>query len=466
MLETIHLYHTNDLHSHFENWPQTAQFIKKKRQEHEQNGEQMILVDIGDHADRFHLITEATKGQANVDMLNDLQYDAVTIGNNEGITFSHEDLDALYKRADFPVVLSNIYNEFNERPEWVTPYHFIQLKNGMKLCLLGVTVFYEKFYKLLGWKVTDPFQSLVHTVNQVKDKADIIVLLSHLGISDDEIIAQEFLDIQLILGGHTHHVLENGKEINQTLLAGAGKYGQYVGHVKLDFHAQEKLLVSKTAMLHSMEREETCKETEVWLATQYQKSEELLSEPVVVLHEDLSLDWFQDSAFPSLMASAIREWCEGEVSMVNAGMLLEPLKSGVVTKKDLHRICPHPINPCKVEIKGDVLQEVIIQSREKRMEALQLKGLGFRGKVMGRMVFDGIEVSTVTLSDGKEHVNKIIVNGEPIDLDRIYSVATVDMFTLGPLYPEISHAKKKTYYMPEMLRDLLAWKLRKIPYNE
>jgi 2',3'-cyclic-nucleotide 2'-phosphodiesterase (5'-nucleotidase family) len=160
-----------------------------------------------------------------------------------------------------------------------------------------------------------------------------------------------------------------------------------------------------------------------------------------------------------LLVRAIREWCDGEVAMVNSGMLLEPLCKGPVTKKDLHRICPHPINPCKVNLKGDVLKEVIIQAREEKMEHLKLKGLGFRGKVMGRMVFDGIEVRSEKLVDGKHHVTDVLVHGMPIDPERVYSVATVDMFTLGPLYPEISHAEKKIFYMPELLRDLLAWKL-------
>ena len=294
MLEKIHLYHTNDLHSHFENWPKIVQFLKKKKEWHEQNNEQMVLLDIGDHADRFHPITEATKGKANVTLMNKLQYDAVTIGNNEGITFSHEDLNTLYEDATFPVVLSNLYTELGERPPWVSPFQILTLHNGMKLAILGVTVFYEKFYELLGWKIKDPFQSLLETVNQVKEKADIIVLLSHLGISDDEIIAREFPDIDIIIGGHTHHVLQNGTKINETLVAGAGKYGQYVGHISLTIDSEQKALVDRVASLYSMEEQkEICQETEAWLEQTLTVSNAMLSEVVGVLHEDLELDWFQ-----------------------------------------------------------------------------------------------------------------------------------------------------------------------------
>ncbi|PGT85374.1 bifunctional UDP-sugar hydrolase/5'-nucleotidase [Bacillus sp. AFS040349] len=460
MLETVHLYHTNDLHSHFENWPAIVQFLKDKKAWHDQQNEQMILLDIGDHSDRFHPITEATKGKANVSLLNQLNYDAVTIGNNEGITFSHEDLDSLYEHATFPVILSNLYTELGERPNWVVPYHIITLNSGTRIALLGVTVFYEKFYELLGWKIKDPFQSLLETVEQVKEQCDVIVLLSHLGISDDEIIAKEFPDIDVIIGGHTHHVLKEGMELHNTLIAGAGKYGQYVGHISLSFHLDNKKLHSYKASLFPMEDQKiVCDETELLLQESSIQADNTLSEVIGVSKNGLTLDWYQESEFPKLLVQSIKEWCNGEVAMVNSGILLEPLKKGAVTRKDLHRICPHPINPCKVYLKGDVLKEVIVQSRDEKMEHLKLKGLGFRGKVMGRMVFDGIEVNMETLDDGKDHVTEIFINGKPISHERIYAVATIDMFTLGPLYPEISHAEKKVFFMPELLRDLLAWKL-------
>ncbi|WP_282034660.1 bifunctional metallophosphatase/5'-nucleotidase [Metabacillus indicus] len=458
MAETIHLYHTNDLHSYFENWPKVAHYLKRMKKEHAEDGEEMLLVDVGDHLDRVHPITEATNGKTNVELLNGLEYDAVTIGNNEGITLPHDALDTLYDRAAFPVILSNLYTESGERPRWVEPYKIFSFTNGTRAAVLGVSVFYEKFYQLLGWKVTDPFQSLRETLELIKDQADIIILLSHLGINDDELLAAEFPEIDVILGAHTHHVLEKGKLVNNVLLTGAGKNCSLIGHVA--FSVDGGNLFSKTANVISVGAEPECEEVKEFLDAERKKSDEILSEEVTVLDRDLTLDWFGPSDFTALLASAVKEWCKGDVSMVNAGLLLEPLQAGSVTRKDLHRICPHPINPCKVQLKGDVLKEVIAESRTEKIEQLRLKGLGFRGKVMGRMIFDGIEVRSEEKSDGLNHITGILIQGEPLDPDRTYEVATVDMFTLGVLYPSIYHAEKKTYYMPEMLRDVLAWKLK------
>ena len=85
---TIHIYHTNDVHSHFENWPQINHFLSQRKQQAADNGEACFLFDIGDHIDRSHPFTEGTEGKGNNELLNEAGYDAVTIGNNEGITMS------------------------------------------------------------------------------------------------------------------------------------------------------------------------------------------------------------------------------------------------------------------------------------------------------------------------------------------------------------------------------------------
>ncbi|MCD7036269.1 bifunctional metallophosphatase/5'-nucleotidase [Metabacillus sp. GX 13764] len=459
-MEKVHIYHVNDLHSHFENWPKIASFLNRRKKEHDLAGEAYYVFDIGDHTDRFHPLTEASLGKINIKCLNELHFDAATIGNNEGITLPHDALDSLYDEAEFPVILSNLYDLNGSRPKWAKPYELIELgKTGITAAVLGVTVFYEEFYRMLGWQLKDPFESLKEVLQEVKGKAEYIILLSHVGITDDEAIAARFPEIDLILGSHTHHLLEKGRRVSNTLLCGAGKYGRYVGHVELD---ADKGKINETASVWLMEEEENDEKTEAELQAFAAESAKTLDQPAAFVKEELTLDWFDDSPLGTLLADALKEWCGGEVAMVNAGMLLEPLPEGPVTIGDLHRICPHPINPCKVELKGQVIREVILQAISKDMEELKLKGLGFRGKIMGKMVFSGIEVETEVLEDGERHVKSIMACGKPLDPERVYAVATVDMYTLGPLYPEIGRAKKKRFFMPEFLRDLLAWKLKKV----
>ena len=86
MQEHIFFYYTNDFHSYFEQWPKVADFLKGKQRIHTQLEQDYYIVDIGDHIDRVHPIAEASLGKENITLLNALRYDAVTLGNNEGIT--------------------------------------------------------------------------------------------------------------------------------------------------------------------------------------------------------------------------------------------------------------------------------------------------------------------------------------------------------------------------------------------
>ncbi|MCM3231452.1 5'-nucleotidase C-terminal domain-containing protein, partial [Bacillus altitudinis] len=108
---------------------------------------------------------------------------------------------------------------------------------------------------------------------------------------------------------------------------------------------------------------------------------------------------------------------------MHAGVLLEALEAGVITKGDIHRVCPHPINPCVVELTGRQLEETVKRAFTKELRQLELKGFGFRGKVLGQMIFTGIEVDVTA-----ESVHSITILGEKLRADQIYSIATLDMY--------------------------------------
>jgi 5'-nucleotidase len=446
----LHIYHTNDIHSHFEQWPKIVHYIEEKKQYHQVKGEDVLLVDIGDHVDRSHLITEGTNGRGNVELLNQANYDYVTIGNNEGITLSKSMLDELYEGSNFEVLVANLYEQ-NKCPSWAKPYTIHHLQGGTKVGMIGVTVQYPLFYEKLGWSIQDPYVALEQAIEEIEGKVDVLVLLSHLGKRDDEEIAKRFPMIDVILGAHTHHLFENGKLVGHTLLCCAEKYGHYIGHVTLTIDTRTKRLLSKTATtIPTDSLQEESEEVKVTLRALEQQSKEYLRTANLLLKEDLSLDWFNDSTFPSVIAEALKEWCHADISMLNAGVLLEALQAGVVTKEDIHRICPHPINPCRLVVLGRTLRTVVERAKEEEMERLEVKGLGFRGKVMGKMVYDGLTI----------HEGKVYVNGELLQDEKQYTLGTLDMFTFGFLFPELQEPLEKEYYMPELLRDVLEWKLK------
>lgn len=107
------------------------------------NGEEVLLFDIGDACDRVHPLTEATNGKANIELLNQVPFDAVTIGNNEGIGNDKRQLDELYDDAEFPVVLANLYDpETDALPTGATisDQDFVQRSEGWDHRLDGTSL--------------------------------------------------------------------------------------------------------------------------------------------------------------------------------------------------------------------------------------------------------------------------------------------------------------------------------------
>ncbi|WP_059173581.1 bifunctional UDP-sugar hydrolase/5'-nucleotidase [Bacillus sp. FJAT-27445] len=449
-MEKIHIYHTNDLHSHFENWPRISRLISNRAAQHREAGEEVFIFDIGDHVDRWHPFTEGTMGKGNTGLLNEAGYTAITIGNNEGITLPHEGLDSLFAQKNFDVLISNLYNKNGTRPAWSEPYKVYMTAAGTRIGVIGLTAPFVLFYKLLGWNLRDPIEELKKQLPALAEQSDIIVLLSHLGIHEDERIALEFPEIDVILGGHTHHILEEGKIVNGTLLAAAGKYGNFAGQVTLE--VENGRPIKKEARLYEIaktprERWELA-ETEALFVM----GRSLLATKVAEV-EPLTADFLLDSDLPQLLCEAIREWCDADCAFLNAGLVLGPL-DGQVTKFDLLSVCPHPINPCTVTLEGDELREILRMTLDESLPHVEVKGLGFRGTVMGRFVYDRIDVL--------EEEMDFLINGKRIEADEKYIVAIPDMFTFGRFFPQIVRSENKYYYMPEFLRDVLEWKLNRL----
>ncbi|WP_409251871.1 bifunctional metallophosphatase/5'-nucleotidase [Bacillus sp. SCS-153A] len=451
MKETIHIYHTNDLHSHFENWPRIRDFLKKRKEWHQDAKEDVFLFDIGDHVDRWHPFSEGTLGTGNVEMLNEVGYDAVTIGNNEGITFSYQELNELYDYAGFEVLLANLYTEDEKIPHWAKPYHIYETKSGCKIGVIGLTANFAPFYKPLGWNIYSPMDQLSLWLKELAPQSDIVVLLSHLGIRDDEWIAEKFPEVDIILGAHTHHIFHEGKEVNGTLLGAGGKHGNYVGHIIIEIDVQSKSIISRKAQLYEQDHLPVSKDEALQIKGWHDKGQELLNDTIAYLKKDLAADWFKPSALPQLLTDGLHQWCEADCAFLNAGLVLEGLPAGEVTRFDIHRILPHPINPCVITLTGTELKEVLKATRDEELHHLQVKGLGFRGKIMGEFIYSSIDF-------GKD-IQHIYINGKLIDPHQEYKLATTDMFTFGHFFPELQRAEKH-YFMPEFLRDVLTWKLK------
>ncbi len=446
-IETIHFYHTNDIHSHFESWPQISRLLRDKKREHTISDETCYILDIGDHVDRFHPFTEGTRGQGNIRLLNEAGYDAVTIGNNEGITMSKEALSSLYRNAKFDVILSNLFDEDGSRPAWSLSYSIRETARGTRIGIIGATAEYKAFYSQLGWQVTPPRENLKLIAESIADKTDMIVCLSHMGIHEDEKLAVECPDINVIFGAHTHHLFHEGKFIGNTLLAATGKYGEYVGHVKVKFDADAKEPLQMGAELIRADSINSNEEDIEKVNDLIQMGKQAMEEQVFYNPSHLSQNLFEASPLSSFFGRALIAYSQADCAMFNAGIFLGSLEKGWVTKGDLHSLLPHPINLCLITLDGLELKEIYELSLTKEWPRIEIKGLGFRGTLMGAMIHERLY---------KNRYGQLFAGNREVVSGKKYTLATLDMFTFGFFFPSLKHAEIE-YYMPELIRDVVGW---------
>lgn len=462
-MQDIHLYHLNDLHSHFENWPKIRRFLNQKKKEHEEKGEDVLLFDIGDFLDRVHPLTEATEGQANIQLMNKVPFDAVTIGNNEGIGNTKRILNQLYDDAHFPVVLANLFDiEDGKLPEWAKPYHILETKNKMRVGVIGLTAPLYLSYLPNGWQPRESFEVLPELLKELTPKTDIIILLSHMGIIEDEHMAEMYEDINVIIGAHTHHVLPEGRLIDQTLLTGCGKWGQYIGHTTIkwtgkDVKEMQTELIECTSLNASPQDED---ETNHLM----KKGRQILQEKIVAdLPFSLSTDWQMHTDLVDLGLDAITDFSNVDIGILNSGLFLEDLPPGVVTKDTLHQMLPHPMRLITCKMDGKTFKKLIWGMEDLRtsLQTRPVTGMGFRGKIFGELCYKGISV----------HPDEKVIyyRGNELHDHESITFVTVDHYRYISFFPLIENKGENELLFPYFLRDVVSQYLEKkfpITYHE
>ena len=207
----------------------------------------LLLFDSGDFSQGSGYYT-LFKGEVEVGLMNQMGYDAVTIGNHE-FDFGLENMARLFREAQFPIVCCNY--DFTGTPVegLVKPYTIIR-RAGLKIGILGVSPQLEGLvaaHTCTGVRYTDPIEAAQPVADLLKtqEKCDLVVCLSHLGwnlagVSDEEFIPAT-RNIDVVIGGHSHTYFpqpELLKNIDGMAVPDnqEGKNARYVGTMRLFFH--------------------------------------------------------------------------------------------------------------------------------------------------------------------------------------------------------------------------------------
>lgn len=206
----------------------------------------VLLLDAGDFSQGTPYFN-FFNGRVEVEAFNRMGYDAVTLGNHEfdnGI----DTLAAVLKGAKFPILSSNYDVQNTALSGLLQPYRIL-LKGGLRIGIMAIGVdpkglIIEKNYKGLLYKDAISAALEMSTFLKKEKKCDLIICLSHIGANEtvagpnDFEMARKSSYIDVIIGGHSHTLLENTTVDNavgkKVVIAQMGKSGFYLGKVELE----------------------------------------------------------------------------------------------------------------------------------------------------------------------------------------------------------------------------------------
>ena len=249
--QDLTILHFNDTHSHID--PQRSGDYKGRGGVIEQaayidsvrcaDGKRnVLLVHAGDFSQGTSYFTELG-GNIEIDVLNALRFDVVTLGNHEfdnGI----EELSRRLKNLEAEVVCANYDFEGTALDGLVKPYTIIR-RGGKKIGIIGLLtdimeVVDADIARMLTYQ--EPSQVVNRLSGYLKEEkdCDMVICLSHLGYGEDKELAASIRNVDIIVGGHSHTLLDDKQTVNdldgeEVIIVQNWKWGLNVGHLSIDF---------------------------------------------------------------------------------------------------------------------------------------------------------------------------------------------------------------------------------------
>lgn len=257
----LQIIHTNDFHDKLTETSAARLAVMKQ-----ELGGRGLLLDAGDAGGSGNLTFHAG-GEPILERMSAIGYDAMTVGNRD-FHLTRPGFRAKLMRAAFPVLCANVYPTpmpseearrsdplTAERTQELPVYRYIVREtNGWRVLILGLTVPMIT-EQMLSRKVSAyVFEAPLHCARRLvpllkaRYTPDLFIALTHIGLTRDQELAAAAPGIDLIVGGHSHNVLEEGMQVGETLIVQAGSRGSHVGCVEIEKNGPQEPLTLRAKL--------------------------------------------------------------------------------------------------------------------------------------------------------------------------------------------------------------------------
>lgn len=450
----IHLFHTNDVHSAIENYIRLGHALRRLRTELEQAGDPVLTLDIGDVLDRVRPETEVTLGRTNARLMRALGYDAWVFGNNEGLTIPLSTWPDLITAADTALLTTNLRDAQGQRLDCGQDV-VVHARAGLTIGLLGVTENFQHPYRVQGVRVLDPIETVRDTVALLRERGcDVVVVLSHLGLWRDRQLAAQIDGVDLILGAHSHHFMDEPEVVAGTPIFQAGKHALAFGHTTLVWDEAAGRLDRVEAKRVDVDPHGPM-DASMLQSYQIEQGDvnARLSRVVFALDDRLPVDLQAESAFGNVLVDALFDAFPGDLGIMFSGALTASLLPGRIEVRHLLAACSTPTRPLRLTLLGRDILAIINKSVQSDWYDRQGIGFGFRGSVIGYLT---VANATVELDrrPAQPTVLHMSIGDSPLIPEQTYRVVTCEYLWLSSAFEEFHRATDVQFERP-LVRDVL-----------
>jgi 5'-nucleotidase len=386
------------------------------------------------------------KGKQMIDALNAAGLDVATFGNHE-FDFGPDVLRERMKESRFAYTIANVFDKQTGQPFGGAHRYIIREMGGVRVAIFGLLLPETSSMSNPGPGVR--FEEPVKIGAQLSRKlrgegADIIVALTHMPMREDKRLASE-ADVDLIVGGHEHELLET--QVADTLILKMGSDARNLGRIDINliqarYRGNRRKSRARAYRIRSSAgrfkiqsidfaplpvSDGTKDDREVAeVVARYERQlnaslSEVIGKTSVTLDARASVVRFGESNLGNFLADVYRQALQSDVALVNGGSIRSDATygPGELTKKDILTILPFENTLVKVRLPGAHIKRLLEN------------GVSAAGQEDGR--FPQVSGMSFTYDASKpigSRVTSIQIGGQPFEAQKPYTMA-VSAYVLG-----------------------------------
>jgi 5'-nucleotidase / UDP-sugar diphosphatase len=418
--------HSNDMHGDFlpelgglsmsvGGLAMLSGYVQRVRREEENT----LFVIAGDMV-QGSIIDSEYKGVSTIEIMNYLAPDVVTLGNHE-FDYGLPHLLFLEKLANFPIVNANLYiKKYNKR--LMQPYHIVEIA-GLEILFIGIIT--DKVMSSINLdREVGSFISLEEASAEVgricnayqNDDIDLTVLLTHVGIESDRELAAMLKPewgVDMIIGGHSHTIMDEPERVNGILIAHAGTGTDQVGRFDIVVDDDTNSIVEYRWSLDRITSENTEADSalEEYIDSFKQVVDRKYNTIVGHFSETLAHPLREEETpLGNLTADAFVDSVSSDVVLVGSGSIRVKELGPLVTLGDFHSYFPYDDTLVRFTLAGERLKRIF--SHFMRPENRNGEGECYQ---VNRAVKAVYNCST-------RELEQLTVEGLPVDGARTYTL--------------------------------------------